>query len=183
MLDVGCGRGMATRIFAKRFPNSHFTGIDIRQANIDIAREAASSAGLTNVQYVCGDAKNMPTEWTASFDYAFIFNVLHDAPRPDLIVDEVKRVSKKDSYISVFEFDFDSKLANNIERPLAALSLTISLFHCLPMSYYFPDSFGLGLAWGKENVLEFLQSKGLEVTMSKVKGINETHFLCKPSSE
>ena len=183
MLDVGCGRGMATRVLADRFPSSHFTGVDLRQGNIDIAREAARSAGMTNVEYVCGDGAKMPADWTASFDYVFIFNVLHDLPRPDLIVDEVKRVTKADSYISVIEFDFDSKLANYIDKPSAAFLHVISLFHCLPMSYYFPDSFGLGLMWGKEKVLEFLQSKGLEVTMSKVKAVNETHFLCKLSSE
>ena len=76
MIDIGCGRGMATRVLAKRFPNSHFIGLDIGTENIDIARERARSAGLTNTEYVCGDATKMSADWTSSFDYAFFFNLL-----------------------------------------------------------------------------------------------------------
>ena len=184
MLDVGCGRGAATRILAERFPNSHFTGLDIREENIDIARKSTSSLALTNLEYVLADGIDMPADWTASFDYVFFFNVLHDTPRPDLIVDEVKRVIKKEGLMSVIEFDVNSKPAQNADDPTSALMYTVSLFHCLPVSYHFPGSHGLGLMWGKDRIIELLGKQGFTVkSVARTPMMQEAHILCKLSEK
>ena len=184
MLDVGCGRGAATRVLAERFPNSHFTGLDIRKDNVDFASDKANALALTNIDYVLADGVEMPTDWTASFDYVFFFNVLHDTPRPDLIIDEVKRVIKKNGCMSVVEFDCDSKQSKNTSDPMTALLYTISLFHCLPVSFHIPGSHGLGLMWGKDRIIDFLSDKGFDVkSVTPTPKLQEAHFLCELSTK
>ncbi|XP_071487143.1 S-adenosylmethionine-dependent methyltransferase Rv2258c-like [Diadema antillarum] len=182
MLDLGCGRGVATRTLAKQFPNSHFTGLDIREENVKEATEAAEAMGLKNVEYVTCDATGMSADWTDKFDYVFTFNVLHDTPRPDTILADVRRVLKKDGgRLSVVEFGSHSEHAKNIDSyPSAGMLYTVSLFHCLPVSYQEEDSLGLGTLWGKDKVVEFLKQCGFVVkSVSEVPMLPEAHFLCE----
>ncbi|XP_054753666.2 S-adenosylmethionine-dependent methyltransferase Rv2258c-like [Lytechinus pictus] len=177
-LEVGCGRGAATRKFAERFPNSHAVGLDIDQGEVDRANELAKSLALNNVEYVCSDAAAMPKDWTSTFDYVFIYDVLHDTARPDLIIDEVKRVMKTSGIVSVIEMNADSKQSGNIENPAAPMLYTCSLFYCLPMGYNAPGSMGLGTMWGKDRIREFMKGKGLRVkSETKVPMMPQIHFL------
>lgn len=180
MLDIGCGRGAATRLLAQRFPNSHFVGLDLDQHGIDIANDESKRLGLTNTKYIYCDASAMPGDWTATFDYVFFFNVLHDLPRPDLVVDDVRRVIKKDGIMSVFEIDLDSKHANNLGVPYASFMYTMSVFYCLALANSYPGSLGLGTAWGKDRVKAFLEEKGFLVkSITKASGLPQAHFLCE----
>ncbi|XP_063971123.1 S-adenosylmethionine-dependent methyltransferase Rv2258c-like [Lytechinus pictus] len=182
MMDVGCGAGIATRLLAQKFPKSQFVGIDIGQTNVDTAKEEASHLGLKNVSYHCVDASAMPSDWEATFDYIFFFNVLHDIPRPDLVIDDAKRVMKRDGLLSVIELNFKSKVAENVGNAAAAMVSTISTFYCLPQAYLPQDTYGLGTVWGKDRIEEFLLGKGLVVkSASEVPKINEFHFLCNLS--
>lgn len=179
VLDVGCGTGLATQLMAKKFPESQFVGVDIAQSNVDEANEEATRLGLKNVLYVCADGSGMPGDWASTFDHAFFFNMLHDTSRPDLLIDEVKRVLKKDGFMSIIEFDFGSKVGDNVGNTTAPLFYTISLFYCLPQAYQPEDSHGLGTLWGRERIQDFLKEKGLVLkSATKVPKINELHFLC-----
>ncbi len=55
ILDFGCGPGILTSFYARRFPDRAFTGIDRSQACIDAAAERALALGLPNVRYQCLD--------------------------------------------------------------------------------------------------------------------------------
>ncbi|XP_041462833.1 uncharacterized S-adenosylmethionine-dependent methyltransferase Rv2258c-like [Lytechinus variegatus] len=178
MLEVGCGRGAATRKLAERFPNTHVVGLDIDQGAVDRSNELAKSLALNNVEFVCSDAAAMPKDWTSTFDYVFIYDVLHDTPRPDLIIDEVKRVMKTSGIVSVIEMNAESKQSENIENPSASLMYTCSLFYCLPMGYNAPDSMGLGTMWGKDRIREFMKGKGLKIkSETMVPMMPQIHFL------
>ena len=48
VLDVGCGRGMIVSRLAELYPNSNFTGLDLSQEAIELARNLASQKGLQN---------------------------------------------------------------------------------------------------------------------------------------
>ncbi|XP_041463359.1 uncharacterized S-adenosylmethionine-dependent methyltransferase Rv2258c-like [Lytechinus variegatus] len=179
MLDVGCGRGVATRILAGQFPRSQFVGIDFGEDNMKIAREFAKNENLKNVEYHNLDAAKLPEEWTCTFDYVFFYNVLHDLARPDLVLKEVKRVMTSEALMSALEVNASSDMADNIDSPGGAGLYTYSLFHCLPVSCNTPGSLGLGTAWGKEAATEFLKEHGF-----KIESITESpklHFLCSLS--
>ncbi|XP_798674.4 sterol 24-C-methyltransferase [Strongylocentrotus purpuratus] len=178
MLDVGCGRGAAMKMLAQSFPNSHFVGLDIDQCNVDWAYKDVATLGLKNLEYVCADASAMPNDWTSTFDYVFFFNLLHDTPRPDLIIDDVKRVMKKDGIMSVIELYAESKHADNLGDPNASFIYTDSLFYCLPMSNNHPGSMALGAMWGKDSIKKFLEGKGFKVkAVSTLPMMPQLHFL------
>jgi SAM-dependent methyltransferase len=57
VLDLGCGFGLFSLYYAQILPGVRFHGIDLDRRRIDIAREAGRRLGLTNVEYVEGDAR------------------------------------------------------------------------------------------------------------------------------
>lgn len=56
LLDVGCGTGPVVELLAKKYPEKHFIGLDITPAMIEVAQ----SKGLSNAEFVVGDAENLP---------------------------------------------------------------------------------------------------------------------------
>ena len=69
VLDVGCGTGQSTRSTGRRASSGHVVGIDLSSRMLDLARRRSAEEGLTNVEFVQGDAQVHPFE-PASFDVA-----------------------------------------------------------------------------------------------------------------
>lgn len=69
IVDVGCGNGILTCFYAKRFPNAKVLGFDIAENGINCAKELATQLGVTNAEFVLGDTNDLklPIE-TASAD-------------------------------------------------------------------------------------------------------------------
>ena len=55
VLDVGCGIGILTTLYAQQQPQAIFLGIDRSPASIALARQRAKELGLTNVRFECLD--------------------------------------------------------------------------------------------------------------------------------
>jgi SAM-dependent methyltransferase len=68
-LDVGCGTGATTRALAGRAVEGSVLGLDLSGQMLTIARDTADRAGISNVEFVQGDAQVYPFE-PASFDVA-----------------------------------------------------------------------------------------------------------------
>lgn len=60
VLDVGCGTGRATRAVARRAPHGSVLGIDLSSRMLEYARRQSADEGLTNVEYLQGDAQVHP---------------------------------------------------------------------------------------------------------------------------
>ena len=163
VLDLCCGRGAAARNIAHHFPNSSVVGLDIIKDAIEFARDETKKTNLKNVEFVCGDATAMPAEWANTFDYVFTYDGVHDLARPDLQLKEIRRILKPSGFYSCFEPNLRSKLSDNIKIPHATMYYTASMFYCLPSSYHFPDSLGLGACWGTEAAVELLEKCGFTV--------------------
>ena len=88
VLDVGCGGGLHVRLLADHFPNSVFVGLDITEKAIEQAKLHKKSDGsdFKNLEFVVGDAGNMPKDWTDSFDLVLLFGSCHEQMRPDLVL-------------------------------------------------------------------------------------------------
>ncbi len=56
VLDIGCGTGQTTREAARLAPAGHALGIDVSEAAISRAREAAEAEGLGNIRFEKADA-------------------------------------------------------------------------------------------------------------------------------
>ena len=71
VLEIGCGRGHSQAL-ARRYPNVHFTCVDILTRHIDIAKEAAT--GLSNIEYYQADA-TANLSWLGLRKFQVIFGV------------------------------------------------------------------------------------------------------------
>ncbi|MDX6574199.1 MAG: hypothetical protein QOE96_152 [Blastocatellia bacterium] len=78
--DIGCGHGASTIIMARAFPNSRFWGFDNHEGSISHAREAATTAGVSDrVTFEVADARTFPG---ADYDLVCFFDCLHDMGDP-----------------------------------------------------------------------------------------------------
>ncbi|HVM39919.1 MAG TPA: class I SAM-dependent methyltransferase, partial [Acidimicrobiia bacterium] len=62
VLDVGCGSGQTTRRAAQAATGGSAVGIDLSREMLAVARSRAIAEGLTNVEFVQGDAQVHPFE-------------------------------------------------------------------------------------------------------------------------
>ena len=74
VLDVGCGCGILSCFIAKTFPEVKVTGVDLCEKSVVSARALAERLGLTNTEFICGEAEN--TEGT--FDTVLSSQVAHE---------------------------------------------------------------------------------------------------------
>jgi len=90
VLDVGTGTGVVAITAARA--DASVTGLDLTPALVEVARENARIAGLT-VQWFEGDAESLPFP-DAHFDVVLSQFGHMFAPRPDVVVAEMRRVLK-----------------------------------------------------------------------------------------
>lgn len=83
IVDVACGAGWSTIALAHAYPGATIVGVDIDVPSIEMARENAAEAGVAGrVEFVAADSAALTERFAGAFDGAFIFEALHDMPRP-----------------------------------------------------------------------------------------------------
>jgi SAM-dependent methyltransferase len=81
--DFGCGAGWSTIELAKAFPHLHLDGYDNDAASIAQARRNAAEHGVADrIDFEMVDLSDPEQDWSARFDVVFMFECLHDLPRP-----------------------------------------------------------------------------------------------------
>lgn len=90
VLEIGCGLGTDGAQFAKA--GADYTGVDLTNAAIELARKRFELFGLTG-KFQVADAENLdfPDE---SFDVVYSHGVLHHTPAIDAAAQEIHRVLK-----------------------------------------------------------------------------------------
>jgi ubiquinone/menaquinone biosynthesis C-methylase UbiE len=90
VLEIGCGLGTDGAQFAKA--GAEYTGIDLTEAAIELARKRFELTGLKGA-FQIGDAEKLdfPDE---SFDIVYSHGVLHHTPDIERAVGEIRRVLK-----------------------------------------------------------------------------------------
>ncbi len=61
MLDVGCGNGSLTNLYAKTLYNPIVLAVDNSQSQLDVSRKSAEEAGLTNIEWNLCDVYSLKT--------------------------------------------------------------------------------------------------------------------------
>lgn len=77
VLDVGCGTGLITNLFARRYNNSEFVGIEFADS-VEYARQFAHSHAISNVNFFKQDF--VLTTTIPQYDVVICQGVLHHIP-------------------------------------------------------------------------------------------------------
>ena len=92
VLDLGCGAGTDTLVAAQMVgADGHVTGIDMTAPMLAKARAAATEMGVANVEFVEGEAEQLPFA-DGSFDIVISNGVIDLVPDKDAVFAELYRV-------------------------------------------------------------------------------------------
>ena len=118
LLDAGCGPAPMISLLAEKYPDRHYTGLDLTPAMI----EQAKKKNISNATFVVGDCENFPFE-NDSFDAIICSMSFHHYPNPQAFFDSVKRCLRPNGRLVLRDVTSDSKvlvwLMNTLEMPLA----------------------------------------------------------------
>jgi ubiquinone/menaquinone biosynthesis C-methylase UbiE len=155
-LDLGCGVGRVSLALADAYPAAEVVGVDPDAGSIARAREAAAAAGAARVRFVEGTVSDLPPE--DLYDFAALFNCLHDLTDPVETLSEIRSLLKPDAALMVMEPKAADRLADNVHS-LGTVYYGFSLFHCMTQSLA-QGGPGLGTCLGPERTMALLREGG-----------------------
>ena len=120
LLDAGCGPAPMITLLSKKYPERHYTGIDLTPKMIEKAREKK----IPNTEFVVGDCENLPFE-SNKFDVIICSNSFHHYPNPQNFFNSVYRCLKKNGRLILRDYTGNSLILwffNHIEMPIANLA-------------------------------------------------------------
>jgi 2-polyprenyl-3-methyl-5-hydroxy-6-metoxy-1,4-benzoquinol methylase len=156
--DVGSGHGWSAIAIAQGYPDSRVEGFDIDGPSIAVARRHAEAAGVADrvrFHHVAGEA--LPE--SSVFDAAFIFEALHDMPRPVEVLAAVRRAVHPDGEVVIMDeavapaFTPDG---DDVERVMYGYSILV----CLPDSLSTPGSVGTGTVMRQSTLERYAKDAG-----------------------
>lgn len=104
VLEIGCGIGTDAINFARA--GADYTGIELSQESLDLARQRFNIFGLTG-RFECLNAEEIEETFQGEkFDLIYSFGVIHHTVSPDKIVSGIKRLMHE---ASVFKLMLYSK--------------------------------------------------------------------------
>jgi ubiquinone/menaquinone biosynthesis C-methylase UbiE len=157
VLDVGCGRGHSIHLLARAFPRSRFTGIDIAEEALEVARAEARADGLGNAQFVVMDAVDL--DGPERYELVTAFDAIHDQARPDLVLQKIHYILRPGGTFLCGDIAASSRLDDNLDHPLGTFFYTISAMHCMTVSLA-QGGMGLGTMWGEQRAVEMMEEAG-----------------------
>ncbi len=132
-LDVACGPGALVLAMA---PGLQYAfGMDLTPEMLRMARQFQDEREVPNAAYVCGEGERIPYA-DGTFDLVSCQYAFHHIPKPELVLEEMLRVTKPDGRIFVDdtlgpESDEKFELHNRIEvvrDPSHTRSLRLTTF-------------------------------------------------------
>ena len=120
LLDAGCGPAPMITLLAEKYPDRHYTGLDLTPAMI----EQAKKKNIPNATFVVGDCENFPFA-DESFDAVICSMSFHHYPHPQDFFRSVKRCLRPGGRLILRDMTTDNKLVawlvDHVEMPLANL--------------------------------------------------------------
>jgi ubiquinone/menaquinone biosynthesis C-methylase UbiE len=159
VLDIACGAGRAMIELASRYPNSRFSGYDISEEAIGLARREAQRRELTNITFRRLDLATMSER--QAFDLVTAFDAIHDQARPAQVLANIRRALRPAGVFLMQDILAETHVHHNIGKPLGTFIYTVSCMHCMSVSLANGGP-GLGAAWGKQKALEMLDEAGFD---------------------
>lgn len=167
--DVGCGLGTSTILMAEAYPKSTFVGFDYHPASIDMARQAATKAGVADrVKFEVAKAKDYPGK---DYDLVAFFDSLHDMGDPEGAARHVRQTLKADGTWMLVEPFANDNLEDNL-NPIGRVFYAASTMLCTPASLSQEVGLALGAQAGEKRLSNVLKSAGF----TRVRRAAETPF-------
>jgi 2-polyprenyl-3-methyl-5-hydroxy-6-metoxy-1,4-benzoquinol methylase len=91
IVDVGCGEGVLTEQWARRYSEARIVGIDLDDPKLRVEWERRDCA---NLQFAVGTGDTLPFG-DAEFELSSAMEVLEHVPDPEVVVSEMARVSSR----------------------------------------------------------------------------------------
>lgn len=116
VLDAGCGTGAVISLLNEQYPKKRYTGIDLSDKMIEVAKRKALSAGT----FVQGDCEELPFS-EDSFDAVLCSMSFHHYPNPERFFANVYRVLRPGGRLILRDMTGPAWmiwLVNHIEVPL-----------------------------------------------------------------
>lgn len=154
--DIGCGHGSSTVLMAKAYPNSTIHGFDFHEPSIEEARQKAKAAGVSNVEFHVATAQDFEGN---GYDFACIFDALHDMGDPVGAARHIREALKEDGTLMLVEPMAGDSMAENM-HPLGQIFYAFSTTVCTPASLSQPVGLGLGAQAGQKRLTEVLEEAG-----------------------
>ena len=106
ILDIGCGPGTITvDLAAASVPKRHVTGLDAAAPVLAQARAHAAGRGVSNVEFVPGDAAALPFP-DETFDAVHAHQVLQHVGDPVRVLREMRRVTRVGGLVAARDSDY-----------------------------------------------------------------------------
>lgn len=120
LLDCGCGPAPMEFLLSQKYPEKHFTGIDLTPAMIELAK----SKNIPNADFIVGDCENLPFDEN-SFDLIICSMSAHHYPNIQNFFDSVYKCLKPNGRFVLRDMTSDNKIfrwiVQHISLPLANL--------------------------------------------------------------
>jgi len=110
VLDVGCGTGLVSNLFAHRYSSS-FTSIDFSDS-INYAMEFSKKNKIKNVRWVKKDFLKFSTE--KKYDVIICCGVLHHIPEYKQALDKIKSLLKPDGKLILAVYNKYGKILKHL---------------------------------------------------------------------
>jgi SAM-dependent methyltransferase len=167
--DVGCGLGTSTILMAQAYPKSSLVGFDYHPRSIELAREAAAKAGVSDrVKFEVASAKEFPGQ---GYDFVAFFDCLHDMGDPEGAARHVLETLDANGTWMIVEPFANDKLEDNL-NPIGRVFYSASTMLCTPASLSQEVGLGLGAQAGQGRLSKILRAAGF----SRVRRAAETPF-------
>lgn len=94
VLEVGCGLGTDAVNFARA--GAQYTGVDLSQASLDVAKQRFDVFGLSGRFEHCNAEELASKLGPESFDLVYSFGVIHHTPDQRAVVEGIRKVIRAD---------------------------------------------------------------------------------------
>ena len=121
LLDCGCGTGPMLTLLHEKYPEKHYTGIDLTPEMIEVAK----SKNMEGVELVVGDCENLPFA-DQSFDVVICCQSFHHYPNVQNFFNSVYRVLRPGGRLILRDMTAKTALGrwffNHVELPIINLT-------------------------------------------------------------
>jgi len=130
---------------AASFPKATVHGLDPDSVSLSIARKDALKANNSNAIFFQAYGESFEPPNNIKYDCVVCLDIIHDAPRPDLILLNIRKMLKPGGTLLIKDIKSTGDFKKNLETMNnLGLLYGFSISSCLSSSMSQPDGLGLG---------------------------------------